>query len=333
MAFSVVRSGLAAADVNYDAMWDQFKLQYGKRYTVEEDGFRFNIFKGKVDYIENQNAQHMSYTLGLNEYSDFTVEEVAARYMGARFSGNPYGDVAYLGRHSWQGEALPEAVDWTQKGAVTGVKDQAMCGSCWAFSAVGALEGAHAVASGNLVSLSEQQAMQCSREGTDEYGRGCDGGWPDEVFKYAQDHDLCTEESYPYQKVETIPCFWNVNPPKCSEVGVPKGSVTGFKDVTPHSEQDLMSAVAQQPVSVALDSSHFLDYKGGVYDGPCGTGMDHAVLVVGYTADAWKIKNSWGTSFGESGYIRLKKGAGGAGTCGLLGKPSFPVLAAVESVV
>merc|ERR1719210_702544 len=113
--------------------------------------------------------------------------------------------------------------------------------------------------------------MQCSRKGKPDYGRGCDGGWPDEVFAYAEDNALCTEVSYPYLGVETVPCFWNVNPPKCSKVGIPKGLVAGFKDVKADSEEDIMSAVAQQPVSIALATEGWLSYAGGIYNGCKGT--------------------------------------------------------------
>lgn len=302
--------------------WNEFKQRYAKNYNGEEEDTRFMAFVGRVEHIESENAKNHSYTLGINTFADLTAGEEAALTKGRPQSLDAVSP-AFLGWQAWTGEASPAAVDWTTKGAVTAVKDQGICGSCWAFSGVAALEGAGAVASGRLVSMSEQQAMQCACY---QPNRGCSGGYENDVFTYAQKNDMCTEAFYPYQGVETIPCFWNK--PRCTgaDVGLPKELVMGFKKVTADSEEALMAAVAQQPISIAVDTENWLTYASGIMTGGCAGGRDHAVTLVGYTGDYWKVKNSWGASWGIQGYILLARGAGGHGQCGILAQPSFPVV-------
>jgi C1A family cysteine protease len=176
--------------------------------------------------------------------------------------------------------------------------------------------------------LSEQQFVDC-----DKVDSGCSGGLMDNAFKYAEQNALCTEDSYPYKAVGGS-CVAS----SCT-VGIPKGGVVGFKDVAPDSEQDLMSALSQQPVSIAIeaDKSIFQLYKSGVLSGLCGSSLDHGVLAVGYGTedgkDYWKVKNSWGPSWGASGYIKLLRGKGGSGECGLLKQASYPVVKASSDVV
>jgi len=311
-------------------LWSEYKYCFGRSYSEADDAIRFAQFQKNVDTIQSVNSGNNSYTLGLTDLSDALPEEMQARTGGSTNGMLPHEDGTYLGRHVWNGETLPDSVDWTTQGAVTPAKDQKICGSCWAFSAVASLEGANFVTNGKLVSLSEQQAMQCGSP----TARGCEGGWPDNVFKYAVDNELCTEESYPYQGVDTIPCFWNDPTHSTCSVAIPKGGVAGYKDVTVGSLEDMMSAVAAQPVSVAVGGSgHWSQYSGGVFT-DCDVGVGHAVTVVGYGTHPsdgkyWKLKNSWGTSFGiDGGYILIGRDRGVAeGECGILQHASYPVMA------
>lgn len=224
-----------------------------------------------------------------------------------------YSRVAFYGADE---ASLPAAVDWVSKGAVTAVKDQGQCGSCWSFSATGALEGANFIKSGSLVSLSEQQLVDC-----DKVSAGCGGGLMDNAFKYVQVHGLAAEADYAYKAVAGT----------CSPTGVAlaPAQVRGLVDLPVGDEAALANAVAAQPVSVAIqaDQLSFQFYKSGVLTGECGHQLDHGVLLVGYGVDGgvpyWKIKNSWGAKWGEGGYIRIQKGVG---KCGVADAASFPLL-------
>jgi len=226
-----------------------------------------------------------------------------------------------LGTHVYSGSSLPSSVDWTTEGAVTGVKNQGQCGSCWSFSATGALEGAYEIATGTLVSISEQQLVDCSTKNS-----GCSGGLMDYAFEYMESNDMCTEASYSYTG-----SAGSCEATSCS-TGIKAGTVTGYYDVEADSEEALMEAVSQQPVSVAIeaDQSAFQLYSSGVLTATCGTNLDHGVLVVGYGeldgTKYWKVKNSWGSSWGLDGYVLIERGAGSAGECGILGQPSYPQL-------
>jgi len=229
----------------------------------------------------------------------------------------------YLGMDFYSGEDLPSRVDWIEKGAVTTVKDQGECGSCWTFSSTGSLEGAWQSATGNLVALSEQQLVDCCKVDGDS---GCAGGDMDSAFKYLESHRVCSEDSYGYKQMSGA-CQEDT----CSEV-IPQGGVIGFKDVPANDEHALMEAVAQQPVSIAVQANQksFKMYNSGILTQSCAAQVDHAVLLVGYGTedgvDYWKIKNSWGATWGEDGYVRIQRGVAGDGQCGIDVMPSYPVL-------
>jgi C1A family cysteine protease len=218
----------------------------------------------------------------------------------------------------WEPTIAPRAaVDWVAKGAVSPVKDQGQCGSCWAFSAVGSIEGAHQIAGNPLTQFSEQQLVSCSTS----YGNlGCNGGLMDSAFQYVEKNGLCTETDYPYTAKSD---FLHCRASSCATAV----KITGYTDVKSLDESALLAAATAAPVSVAIeaDTQVFQLYSGGVFDNArCGTQLDHGVLVVGYgtdTKDYWKVKNSWGSSWGESGYIRMVRGKN---MCGINTQPSFP---------
>ncbi|KUF84690.1 hypothetical protein AM588_10000735 [Phytophthora nicotianae] len=256
--------------------------------------------------------------LGHNEFSHMSFDEFKFKMTGFEMPDG-YLEQRLASRVDglWTDVQVPESVDWQDKGGVTPVKNQGMCGSCWAFSTTGAVEGAAYVSSGKLVSLSEQELVDCDHNGD----MGCNGGLMDHAFAWIEDHGgICSEDDYEY-KAKAQVCR------DCEKVV----KVTGFQDVNPQDEHALKVAVSQQPVSVAIeaDQKAFQFYKSGVFNLTCGTRLDHGVLAVGYGSDNgqkfWKVKNSWGSSWGENGYIRLAREENGpAGQCGIASVPSYP---------
>merc|ERR1711871_599674 len=202
-------------------------------------------------------------------------------------------------------------------GAVTPVKNQGQCGSCWSFSTTGSTEGAWQIAGHDLVSLSEQQLMDCS---TAEGDHSCQGGLMDFGFKYIVDNKgIDSEADYPY-KMANEACQ------TAKETSV-VATITGYSDVPKQNVAQFKAALAKGPVSIAIeaDQTGFQHYQGGILDATCGTKLDHGVLAVGYTDDYWIVKNSWGTVWGEQGYVRMSSSVGAPdGECGLLDQPSYP---------
>lgn len=301
-----------------DEEFKQYLDVHGKSYeTVEEYTRRFQNFRDNSALIRIHNSLNEDWTLGHNQFSDLSFEEFRGMYLNSKINLPRSVNIQPLKNGTY-----PAEVDFRIKGAVTAVKNQGQCGSCWAFSTTGSIEGAWALAGHTLVSLSEQELVDCSTS----YGnQGCNGGLMDYAFQYVIEKGITTEANYPYLGKDG----------KCDTVkaGLRAANVTGFVDVVPNNYTQLLTAVAQTPVSVAVEADQFAWqlYRGGVVTKNCGTSLDHGVLIVGYdinsTPPYWIVKNSWGPTWGEEGYIRLGVGTqnSGKGVCGINMNPSFPI--------
>jgi len=310
-------------ELQRQSQFAEFITKYNKKYSADEFLDRYNVYKTNSQLIEDHNAADHTYTMGMNEFGDLTFEEFKARYTGFAGSRNEYARAQNL-YEPLLGEKLADSVDWVSKGAVTPVKNQAQCGSCWAFSTTGSVEGITQISSGKLLALSEQQLVDCAGS---QGNQGCNGGLMDYGFEYIiKNGGLDTEADYKYTARDG-----SCNKQKAAKTNSP---ITGYKDVAKGSESALLSAVNNQPVSIAIeaDQSGFQFYSGGVFSGRCGTKLDHGVLLVGYGTDSgkdyWKVKNSWGETWGESGYIRLVRGQN---QCGLANSASFPTASKSEN--
>ncbi|KAI6673070.1 hypothetical protein NL676_000976 [Syzygium grande] len=293
-------------------MHEQWMARYGRVYkNIEERQSRFEIFKSNVQWIESFNrASGKPYKLGVNQFADLTNEEFKARN---RFKSRMCSTEAASFKYE-NVTTVPSSMDWRKKGAVTPVKNQGQC-------AVAAVEGIHEITTGKLISLSEQELVDCDVGGQDQ---GCEGGWMNSAFQFVEKHGLTTETNYPYTGTDG----------KCNAKRESNRAVIikGHEDVPANSEEALLKAVASQPVSVAIEASgsEFQFYSGGVFNGFCGLVLDHGVTVVGYgTSDDgtkyWLVKNSWGEEWGEEGYIRMQRDVGGKeGLCGIAMMPSYP---------
>ena len=283
---------------------------------------RHTIWQANRKYVDEHNthvAPKVGYKLGMNEYADLDGAEFAKQFNGYRNRPNrrPASKIFVA-----TGATIPDEVDWRPKGYVTPIKNQGQCGSCWAFSATGSLEGQHFNATGELVSLSEQNLVDCSGK---EGNEGCDGGLMDDAFKYViKNNGIDTEASYPYVAQDEKCRF------KTASIG---STCSGFTDVKHKDEQALAQAIATVgPISVAIDASHnsFQLYSSGVYcPKDCSqTELDHGVLAVGYGSDNGKdyyiVKNSWGTSWGMNGYINMCRNENNK--CGIATDASFPAV-------
>jgi len=268
------------------------------------------------------------HTLGHNQFSGMTSSEFS-EYVGQPRVKLGHNNVRAGNRVT---VGIVNHVDWVKNGGVTPVKNQGQCGSCWSFSTTGALEGAYFAKTGLLSSFSEQQLVDCDRKIHGGSNSGCNGGLMDNALNWiGKNGGLCTEADYPYYSGDTKD--WGQCQTTCSPVNNSK--VDSVVYVTPADDDQMMRAIMKQPVSVAIqaDTREFQLYQSGVFTSKCGTNLDHGVLVVGYGTDEhsdyYLVKNSWGTTWGDQGFIRLARGPSynnGQGQCGVLMQASYPDL-------
>ncbi|XP_021720202.1 vignain-like [Chenopodium quinoa] len=310
-----------------DSLWnlyERWRSQHTVSRSLEDKHKRFNVFKANVKHVHEVNKMDKPYKLKLNKFADMTTHEFVTHYAGSKISHHRMlqgkkstGSFMYE-----DADNVPASVDWRKKGAVTPIKNQGQCGSCWAFSTVVSVEGINQIKTGKLVSLSEQELVDCD---TSE-NQGCNGGLMDSAFDFIKKTGgLTDEKNYPYSAADG----------KCDKLklNAPKVSIDGHEDVPENNEGALLKAVANQPISVAIDagSQDMQFYSEGVFSGECGTELNHGVAAVGYGATLdgtkyWIVKNSWGEEWGEKGYIRMKRGIPAKeGLCGIAMQASYAI--------
>jgi cathepsin L len=311
---AVIAVYLALNEFEVQTRFTQWMQTYKKSYHHEEFQHRYRVFKANLAFVESHNAANKSFTVAMNKFGDLTAEEFGQMYRGTTYTFEGEFPAPISSRTD-----LPVHWDWNSKGAVTPIKNQQQCGSCWSFSTTGSTEGCHFIKRNKLVSLSEQNLMDCSTS----YGNnGCDGGLMTQAMDYIiANNGIDTESSYPYT-AEDGTCQFN-----SANVGA---HLKSYTNVNSGDENDLQEKVHQGPTSVAIDASHssFQFYSSGVYNEPaCSTSqLDHGVLAVGWGVDSgtdyWTVKNSWGTDWGLNGYIWMSRNA--QNQCGIATMATLP---------
>jgi len=319
LALATVLARPGHGNPKLQADFKAWMTKHSKNYTPKDLAAKFRTFSTNLAFIDAHNKKNLSFSVALNEFADLTGEEFNKLYNGLRVPQNYVHASPVFPNDK---VTAPGAQDWRAKGAVTGIKNQGQCGSCWSFSTTGSTEGCHEIKSGNLVSLSEQNLMDCSTS----YGNNaCNGGLMTQAMQYIiANGGIDTEASYPYTAEDQ---------PTCQYTAANRGAgLKSFSNIASGSESGLEQAGASGPVSVAIDASHssFQFYSSGVYYEPaCSpTQLDHGVLMVGWGTTQgtypqyWIVKNSWGTSWGQNGYIWMARNQNN--NCGIATMATIP---------
>eukprot|EP00271_Cylindrocystis_brebissonii_P003489 TRINITY_DN144_c0_g1_i2.p1 TRINITY_DN144_c0_g1~~TRINITY_DN144_c0_g1_i2.p1 ORF type:complete len:535 (+),score=69.91 TRINITY_DN144_c0_g1_i2:107-1606(+) len=306
-------------ELGLQSLFQRWMAKHDLSFSAHELAHRFSVFADNVKFVHEHNLKKKTYTLAVNHFAHLSHDEFKRQYLGLNIDTNR--PLRNNGKFSHENVVAADAVDWRELGAVTPIKNQGQCGSCWAFSATGAVEGINQIVTGELVSLSEQELVDCDK-GKD---MGCSGGLMDYAFEFMiQNGGIDTESDYPYKAVNGV-C-------DAAKKGRHVVTIDDYEDVPRFSEASLQKAVSVQPVSVAIEADEraFQFYYSGIMEDTCGVQLDHGVLAVGYGTTGgipyWIVKNSWGGSWGEEGYIRLRRNvASPYGMCGIAMQPSYPL--------
>jgi len=355
---SLALSAASSLAVNREkiANFDQFKVAYGKSYvSLNEENYRRDIFNANLEEIRQHNRVSRSYTKGVNMWTDLTQEEWSSQYLGGYKHINTVQQPASQNKRLSPAE-LPASVDWREKGVITDIKNQGQCGSCWAFASTEQIESYLAIAQDQLHTLSAQQITSCAPNAVNCGGSGgCEGSTPPLAYSYTQLFGLVLDDDYPYISggtTNTESCMYNY------DSMAPVATITGYNNLPPNDQDAIMQHIAEVgPLAISVAASGMSSYHGGVFDGCDYEGniaLNHAVQLVGYgtddtLGDYWLVRNSWGSGWGEDGYIRMKResnpqcgwdstteahvcvggpGASGfqvCGMCGLLTETSYPL--------
>mmetsp|Transcript_99054 Transcript_99054/g.227518 ORF Transcript_99054/g.227518 Transcript_99054/m.227518 type:complete len:359 (+) Transcript_99054:46-1122(+) len=335
--------------------FEQYQEEFGKQYNGLDADLRQGIFERNLATIIAHNKEYdagkQSWYMAVNPMADLTKEELARmRGHNKALSRSMPKQPSTLRTES--PESLPDSVDWRTKNVLTPVKNQGQCGSCWAFASTESVESAYAIATGKLIELAPQTYVSCAPNPTHCGGTGgCEGSIQELAFNYTRDHGIAAAADYPYTATDTL----------CKDYK-PAVKVGGYVEVAPNDPDALATALANVgPVAVSVAAEQWSLYGGGIFTGctgSTGTDVDHVVQAVGYSKDYWVIRNSWGPSWGEGGFIRLSRAkdadvqqdtspADGfacepfpksvpvAGECGVLSDSAYPVGArdAADSVL